>query len=338
MDSIREAKRQLRERMRGVGRAAHSGAVVEHLAAWPPLHGRVVTYLAMGDEIDLGGLASLARCSFLAPRIDAGGELCIHELRSDQLRRHPFGFLEPGVDARAVDLDEVDVVLVPGRAFDSAGNRLGRGKGYYDRLLARLPRGVVLVGVTVEGAFVDEVPVDERDESVDWVVTESGIRRVGGELQDASDRFVSAAVAYGIAAAPVRFPQGTRTSRDAADAIGCELGAIAKTLVFVADGKPVLVICSGDRRVDEGKLASFVGATTASAARLSEVRDISGYAGGGTPAVGHSTEMPAVIDASLGRYRWVWSAAGTPESVYPVSLERLIAATGARVASVASEG
>ncbi|KAA3641380.1 MAG: YbaK/EbsC family protein, partial [Armatimonadetes bacterium] len=127
------------------------------------------------------------------------------------------------------------------------------------------------------------------------------------------------------------------TSQDAAAAIGCDLGAIAKSLVFLADDEPVLVICSGDRRVDETKLCATMGATVAHPARLSRVREISGYAGGGTPAVGHRSPMPVVLDEDLGRYRWVWSAAGTPETVYPVSLERLVAATGARIASITTE-
>jgi prolyl-tRNA editing enzyme YbaK/EbsC (Cys-tRNA(Pro) deacylase) len=161
--------------------------------------------------------------------------------------------------------------------------------------------------------------------------------RVGQELQESTERFVDAAVATGIAAAPIRFPEGTKTSVDAANAIGCDLGAIAKSLVFLVDEQPVLVICSGDRRVDEHKLAALFGGSKAKAAPLSRVREISGYAGGGTPAVGHTTPMPAVVDPSLGRYRWVWSAGGTPETVYPVALERLVAATGAQIASVSME-
>jgi prolyl-tRNA editing enzyme YbaK/EbsC (Cys-tRNA(Pro) deacylase) len=291
----------------------------------------------MADEVDLSRLYSLGRCRFFAPRIGDDNDLEIREYRPDKLDRHAFGFSQPTTDSATVDLADLDVVLVPGRAFDRLGRRLGRGGGYYDRFLATVPRGVVLVGVGTDSSTVAEVPADDSDMRVDWLATESGVVRVGQELQESTERFVDAAVATGIAAAPIRFPEGTKTSVDAANAIGCDLGAIAKSLVFLVDEQPVLVICSGDRRVDEHKLAALFGGSKAKAAPLSRVREISGYAGGGTPAVGHTTPMPAVVDPSLGRYRWVWSAGGTPETVYPVALERLVAATGAQIASVSME-
>ncbi len=337
MADIRAEKQAIRDAVRDVERAAHSDAVVHHLKSWPPLQGQVVTYLAMGDEIDLAGLSTLQRCEFLAPRIDEDNALVIHRLVPDGLVRHPYGFDEPSRTSPSVVLDDIDVVLVPGRAFDRSGNRLGRGAGYYDNLISRLPRGVILVGITVDATIVEEIPTASHDKRVDWLATESGVHRVGQELQESSERFVQAAVAAGIAAAPIRFPEGTKTSQDAANAIGCDLGAIAKSLVFLADDEPVLVICSGDRRVDEVKLCATMGATAACPAPLSRVREISGYAAGGTPAVGHRSSMPVVLDESLGRYRWVWSAAGTPETVYPLSLERLVSATQARIASIATE-
>jgi len=334
---IRTEKQAIRDAVRDVARAVHSDAVVEHLKSWPPLQGRAVTYLAMGDEIDLSGLSTLKRCELLATRIDEDNALAIHRLVPDGLARHPYGFDEPSVTSPVVAFNDVDVVLVPGRAFDLSGNRLGRGAGYYDNLLSRLPRGVILVGITVDATIVEKIPTAPHDQRVDWLATESGVRRVGPKLPESSERFVDAAVSMGIAAAPIRFPEGTKTSQDAANAIGCDLGAIAKSLVFLADDEPVLVICAGDRRVDEGKLAATIGAATARPAPLSQVRAISGYAGGGTPALGHRSPMPVVLDESLGRYRWVWSAAGTPETVYPVSLERLIGATQARIASITTE-
>jgi prolyl-tRNA editing enzyme YbaK/EbsC (Cys-tRNA(Pro) deacylase) len=292
----------------------------------------------MGSEIDLSGLYSLERCQFLAPRIDATDNLVPHIYDENMLVRHSYGFLEPSEDSETVPFDTVDVVLVPGRAFDRHGARLGRGGGYYDRLLRRLPRGVVLVGITTDGSVVDRVPTTDADMGVDWLATESGITRAGGPLQDSSLRFVESAVAAGIAAAPIRFPEGTKTSLDAANAIGCDLGAIAKSLLFKVDDRPVLVICSGDHRVDEALLATQMGGATAKVVPLSEVREISGFAGGGTPAVGHLTPLQTVVDTSLGRYRWVWSAAGTPDTVYPLSLARLVAATDARVATIARKG
>lgn len=335
---IKAQKSALRTWSETIDGSRFSDAVCRHLAAWPPLQGRVLTYLAMGSEIDLAGLYGLDRCQILAPRIDEADKLVPHVYDAARLERHRYGFLEPSAGTPTVPLDTIDVVLVPGRAFDQRGRRLGRGAGYYDRLLVRLPRGVTLVGVTTDASIVDEVPTTEQDMPVDWLATESGIRRAGGDLQASTLRFIDAAVASGIAAAPIRFPEGTKTSMDAARAIGCELGAIAKSLVFRVDGEPVLVICSGDYHIDESLLASEFGGSSAEVVPLSEVREISGFAGGGTPAVGHSRQLQTVVDTSLGRYRWVWSAAGTPDTVYPLSLARLVAATNARVATIARKG
>ena len=120
--------------------------------------------------------------------------------------------------------------------------------------------------------------------------------------------------------------------------MGCELGAIAKSLVFMVDDQPVLVICSGDRRIDEGKLASVFGGTKARPATRDMVQELTGYPAGGTPAVGHDEPLATVADTALGRYRFVWSAGGTLDTVYEVTIERLIAASGARWADVSTAG
>lgn len=338
MTEAATSKRDMRLAMRGTERASHSRSVVAHLANWLPLHGRVAIYLAMQDEVDLGGLFGLTRCSFLAPRIDAHDGLALHVYSESELVRHPMGFYEPHAGTPVIDPEDVDVVLVPGLAFDPQGGRLGRGRGYYDDLLRRLPRGVAVVGVTVDAAVVDEVPMDERDQRVDWLATESGVTRAGPALPASTELVVERALALGVAASPIRFPEGTKTSADAAAAVDCELGAIAKSLVFLVDDSPVLVICSGDRRVDESALADLFNGTTAGPAPLDRVREETGFAAGGTPGIGMASEMPVVVDADLARYRWVWTAAGTPDTVYPISLERLVAASGARWVSVATKG
>lgn len=332
------AKAAMRSRMRLTDKSSGSTAVTGQLGAWEPLHGRVLTYLAMPSEVDLSALLALERCQFLAPRIGTDNELSIHPYDRRGLERHAMGFDQPLGDSPTITPSDIDVILVPGLAFDRDGGRLGRGKGYYDRLLGRLPRGVVIVGVTIDAAVVDAVPMDDRDRNVDWLATESGVHRCGPEVPPSTQRVVDRAVTRGVAASPIRFPEGTKTSADAAAAVGCDLGAIAKSLVFLVDDDPVLVICSGDRRVDESKLASLFNGTVAKPAPLSRVRDETGFAAGGTPGIGIESDMPVVLDADLGRYRWVWTAAGTPDTVYPVSLERLVAASGARVVSVATKG
>jgi 5,10-methenyltetrahydrofolate synthetase len=321
-----------------VDRAAQSTEVCAGLLAWPPLHGVVATYLAMDGEIDLSPLSAEPRCRILVPRTERGNRLSLHDLDEHALVVHRFGFREPDRASSAVPLDDVDVVLVPGLVFDRRGFRIGHGAGMYDRLLADLPVGVVRVGVTVEALVVDRLPAEDFDRPVDWLATEVGVSRVGDPLPASAAAVAASACELGIAAAMVRFPEGTKTSRDAAAAVGSELGAIAKSLVFLVDDQPILVICSGDRRVDERRLAALLGAEQAAPAPLDTVRAVTGYVAGGTPAIGHAQPLEVIADASLARYRWVWSAGGTPDTVYPVALERLIAATGARWADVSSRG
>ena len=257
---------------------------------------------------------------------------------ANRLVHHSLGFDEPDDTAFTVDAADIDIVLVPGLVFDISGERLGRGKGYYDRFLASLPRSTARIGVTTDDSIVEAVPTDVYDQRVGWLATESGVRWVGGAVSADTERFMRRAVEVGIAPNIERFPAGTRTSKDAATAVGCELGAIAKSLVFIVDDDPVLVICAGDRRVDEIRLASFFDAVEARPASRDMVHDVTGYPAGGTPAVGHHRPLSTVVDTTLGRYRRVWSAGGTPDTVYEVKLERLVAASGARWAEVATKG
>lgn len=115
--------------------------------------------------------------------------------------------------------------------------------------------------------------------------------------------------------------ESTRTAADAAAAVGCDVGQIVKSLLFVVKAKPVLVLCAGDRRVDLAKLGEG-----AAQARPDQVRSATGYAIGGVPPLGHAHELPTVADASLRRFETVWCAAGTPNAVFEVELAALIAA------------
>jgi len=152
---------------------------------------------------------------------------------------------------------------------------------------------------------------------------------------EATRRFLASTAHLGVAVDPVVFPDGTKTSADAAAAVGCHLAQIAKSIVFMADDEPVVVLMSGDRRVDAAKLAGFVGAAAARRATLEEAREHTGYAAGGTPAFGHARPMRVVADLSLRRNELVWSAAGTPTTVYPIALADLIAVSAAEWADVA---
>ncbi len=331
-------KAEWRAWARGVERASHSSNVSRRLVGWPPLHGTVLSYLAMSDEVDLTGVHALSRCRVVVTRTPPSGPLTIHEYLPDRVERHALGFVQPAPDASLVDPEDIDVVLVPGLAFDRHGNRLGRGKGYYDDLLEQLPSGVTRVGVTVDALLVELLPIEDHDQSVAWVATESGVHRAGDALPGATERFVTGAMPLGVAPDIHRFPAGTKTSADAAAAVGAELGEIAKSILFVADDDPVLVIAPGDRRINEEKLAGVLGAQRARIASLEMVRETTGFVAGGTPAIGLPKSIEVVADSDLARYRWVWSAAGTPDTVFPVALDRLIAASGARWAEVTDRG
>jgi prolyl-tRNA editing enzyme YbaK/EbsC (Cys-tRNA(Pro) deacylase) len=150
------------------------------------------------------------------------------------------------------------------------------------------------------------------------------------ELPDATKRVIAAARELGLEIDIHLFPEGTKTSQEAADAAGCELSAIAKTLVFMVDERPVVIFTPGDRRVDTDKLATACGATRARRARLEECRAATGYAAGGTPAFGYATDVEVLVDVHLQRHVEVWSAAGTPTTIYPIPLETLVEVSGAR--------
>jgi 5,10-methenyltetrahydrofolate synthetase len=315
-----------------------SAAVVGHLATWKPIQGVVASYLGMPNEVDLAALHDLARCRVVVSHASPDGSLTFHDLDTARLEHHPYGFLQPPSSSPVVAAHDLDVILVPGLVFGRDGSRIGRGAGMYDRYLADIPRGVVRVGIGSDQTFVESVPMDDHDQPMHWVATESGVHRVGDEIPSSTQTVVDGAVASGIAPAIVRFPRGTKTSRDAARAVGAELGSIAKSLVFLVDDRPVLVLCSGDHRVDEQKLAAVFDGSSARPAPLETVRRVTGFVAGGTPAVGHATHLMVVADASLARYRWVWSAGGTPDTVYAVSLERLIAGSGATLVDVSARG
>src|SRR5438270_6610565 len=109
------------------------------------------------------------------------------------------------------------------------------------------------------------------------------------------------------------FPQGTRTAGDAARAVGCDVGQIVKSLVFVAGGRPVVALVSGPNRLDESRLAALAGEPVVKA-DATTARSATGYAIGGVPPFGHATDVPVFMDRDLLGYPVVWAAAGRPDS------------------------
>ena len=132
-----------------------------------------------------------------------------------------------------------------------------------------------------------------------------------------------------------RFPEGTRTAADAARAIGCDVGQIVKSLVFVAGGQPVVALVSGPNRLDERRLAGVAGEPV-NKADAETARAATGYSIGGVPPFGHATTMPVFMDRDLLGYGAVWAAAGRPDSVFEIQPERLRELSGAIVADIKS--
>ena len=147
-----------------------------------------------------------------------------------------------------------------------------------------------------------------------------------------TDRVRTALARHGCETEVRTFGEPTRTAADAAAAIGCTVGQIAKSLVFRAVGsnRPVLVIASGANRVDEKLLAAVVGDRIAKA-DATFVRDRTGFAIGGVAPVGHSEPPITFIDQDLRQYDVIWAAAGTPNSVFRLTPDELVAMTGGQV-------
>ena len=146
------------------------------------------------------------------------------------------------------------------------------------------------------------------------------------------ERFTESARRLGIEPRVRRFPEGTKTASAAAEAIGCDVAQIVKSLVFMADDRPVIALTSGANRVDPSKLAVVAGASEARRASPEEARAATGFAVGGTPPFGHPDPLPAYIDPALLAFQEIWAAAGTPDSVFPLTPSELERAAGARPA------
>jgi prolyl-tRNA editing enzyme YbaK/EbsC (Cys-tRNA(Pro) deacylase) len=127
----------------------------------------------------------------------------------------------------------------------------------------------------------------------------------------------------------------TRTAVEAAQAAGCEVGQIVKSLVFQVEpgGAPVLVLVSGANRVHEKHLGHLLGGTLARP-DAEFVREISGFAIGGIPPVGHKNPLKTLLDEDLLQYEVVWAAAGTPNAIFPIKPQELLRMSGAQVVTV----
>jgi prolyl-tRNA editing enzyme YbaK/EbsC (Cys-tRNA(Pro) deacylase) len=149
------------------------------------------------------------------------------------------------------------------------------------------------------------------------------------------ERVVEAGRAAGLEIEVERFPEGTRTAADAARAVGCAVAQIVKSLVFMADDRPILVLVSGANRVDPRRLAEAVGTDGTRRAGGDEVRAATGFAIGGVPPFGHRRPMTVLVDRSLLAHERLWAAAGLPDAVFAIAPGDLVHASGGRAADLA---
>ena len=155
------------------------------------------------------------------------------------------------------------------------------------------------------------------------------------DLPPAAHRVQTAAIELGLNIEVRLMPESTRTAADAAKAVGCKVGQIVKSLIFKgkASGKPYLLLVSGANRVNEHNVEHVVGEAIVKP-DADFVRDATGYAIGGIPPLGHTSQIRTLIDEDLLQYDTVWAAAGTPNAIFSVDPEALRAAVSAHIVSV----
>jgi prolyl-tRNA editing enzyme YbaK/EbsC (Cys-tRNA(Pro) deacylase) len=161
------------------------------------------------------------------------------------------------------------------------------------------------------------------------------VENTAGQLHPNLVRVIDAAASAGLAIEVRRFPEETRTAAEAARAVGCDVAQIVKSLVFMADGEPVIALLSGADRLDPALLAAATGASEVRRAHADEARAATGFAIGGVPPFGHARPLTVLIDERLLAHDVVWAAAGLPDAVFKVAPLALQAAAGARLASLA---
>jgi prolyl-tRNA editing enzyme YbaK/EbsC (Cys-tRNA(Pro) deacylase) len=150
------------------------------------------------------------------------------------------------------------------------------------------------------------------------------------------DSLAESARRLGLPMAVQRLGSSTRTVKDAAVAVGCQESEIAKAIVFVADGDPILCVASGRHRIDTDKIADALDVAEVRQAAADEVRAATGFAIGGVPPFGH--DLPVLFDEALLEHARVWAAAGDPHSLFEVDPRELARCVKARVVAVGQDG
>jgi Cys-tRNA(Pro) deacylase len=155
------------------------------------------------------------------------------------------------------------------------------------------------------------------------------------ELSPSARRVQDALTERGYTNQVVEHTQTTRSAKEAAAAIGCAVGQIAKSLIFrgAATHQAVLIIASGSNRVNEQRVAAVLGENI-ERADPDFVQAVTGFAIGGIPPIGHKTRLTTLIDQDLNQYTEIWAAAGNPNAVYRLTPAELLEMTGGQVVSI----
>jgi prolyl-tRNA editing enzyme YbaK/EbsC (Cys-tRNA(Pro) deacylase) len=161
---------------------------------------------------------------------------------------------------------------------------------------------------------------------MEGVIEKAAVKRVIAALED-----------HGINGQVHILSESARTAQEAADALGIEVGQIASSLIFqLLDGSPLLIITSGQHRVDTDLVARTLGVETLTRVDANYVKEKSGFSIGGVAPLGWISPATILIDQALNDYEIVWAAAGHPHAVYPTSFNELVACTGAKPMVVGS--
>jgi prolyl-tRNA editing enzyme YbaK/EbsC (Cys-tRNA(Pro) deacylase) len=148
-------------------------------------------------------------------------------------------------------------------------------------------------------------------------------------------RFASVLRSLGVPGEVRELPESAPTAQAAAAQLRCDVGAIANSLIFAADGAPLLVMTSGAHRVDTGKVAELLGAAAVTRADARSVREWTGQPIGGVAPVGHPAPVRTLVDTWLAKHDIIWAAAGHPHTVFPTTYEELLRITNGAPVDVA---
>ncbi len=284
---------------------------------WPPGEAAGVTVLLDGDARLAGSLAGALGTVVL--RVPAGEGAAALEWAADHAGELGGGSLILAGAGGAADA----ALALARQARDDGWPALTRLVLVDPRLSCAPPDLAGLAPAVVVGADGGALA------DVQWPAV--------SDLPRSARRVRDALLALGLPADIVRLADSTRTAPEAAAAVGCELGAIVKSLVMrgASSHAPALVLVSGANRADEARLTAALGEEI-ERPDAAYVREVTGYSIGGIPPVGHPAPLRTLLDEDLLRFEVVWAAAGHPHAVFPIAPSALAEAAGATVIRVAA--